>query len=149
MKDTLQIRQFPKWNLHRFTANCFIKTFNEKSKYFAKIIEKSLLHDVTLSYQLFVTTIPKHQFSIMKRSGHQFSININCQKFVKSLIPIFSETPCIFRNIVNRIITITNHKHCAKTMCILDKQHALGLVYHSFWIMRTIFQTHFIPKSRP
>ena len=59
MEDILKIRQFPKWNLHRFTAKCFIKTFNEKSKYFTKIIEKSFIHDVTLSYQLFVTTIPK------------------------------------------------------------------------------------------
>ena len=30
----------------------------------------------------------------MKCSGYQFSIDINCQKCVKSLIPIFFETPC-------------------------------------------------------
>ena len=50
MEDTLKIRHFPEWNLHRFTAKCFIKIFNEKSKYFTKIIKKSLIHDVTLSY---------------------------------------------------------------------------------------------------
>ena len=63
MEDTLKIRHFPKWNLHPFTAKCFIKTFNEKSKFFAKIIEKSFIHDVTLSYQVFVTTISKQKSS--------------------------------------------------------------------------------------
>ena len=50
MEDTLKIRHFPKWNLHRFIAKCFIKTFNEKSKYLTKIIEKSFINDVTFSY---------------------------------------------------------------------------------------------------
>ena len=50
MEDTLKIRHFPQRNLHRYTAKCFIKTFNEKIKYFTKIIEKSFIHDVTLSY---------------------------------------------------------------------------------------------------
>ena len=58
MEDPLKLRHIPKWYIHLFTAKHLFKTFLGK---FIKVVAKSFIHDVTLPYQVFFTSVPKQK----------------------------------------------------------------------------------------